>query len=132
MLYDCGITTTGKASLDSQCFKTYIFNETIVLPIEVELQPGEYCLVAITNNLTKFFTRNMASFYSFTESNTATVYSQRSDSEMGFNHEPLYRILPYSRVSEGENSVELYRTEYILAINNDSNSIMGYCIRFSL
>ena len=92
------------------------------MPIEVVLQPGEYCLVAITNNLTKFFTRNMVSEYNLTDSNNATVYSQRSDSEMGFNHEHLYRILPYSRVSkDGYNAVELYRTEYILAINNNGN-----------
>jgi hypothetical protein len=39
---------------------------------------------------------------------------------VGFNQEHLYRVLPYSKVSEGDNAVELYRTEYILGINNDN------------
>jgi hypothetical protein len=58
-------------------------------------------MLSLTNNLTKFFTRNMAAFYYLGDDNSAQVYSQRFDRESGFNEPALYYVAPYSKVSKG-------------------------------
>jgi hypothetical protein len=67
----------------------------------------------------------MVSTYLLNEDNTASVYSKRVYDEGNglFNNEPTYQLSNYFEVTnEGNFSVELYRTEYIFAINTNNDN----------